>query len=221
MLNGIRANFLDSTIEIINADQKMKEDFALAQQFVLSAIGRHNEKTVRTGKARTVSSATSGRKKGDDGPWMNKGKPDHTGIRSGKYDHLLSDFKVKEGGYSDKEWKNLHPMKKRKIFLNKDKATTRSVKAVEIQDMGVLKDAHLHNQNKIASLKRKLVRETKRRYDAEGRDYENEEDIFASDAEVASHITEEASAKSGTSVRNGLKRNTKKKARFRDTDNDS
>ena len=104
-------------------------------------------------------------------------------------------------------------MKKRKIYLNKDKSKSRSVNTVEIQDMDVLKDARKHDQSKIASLKRKLVRETKRRYEAQGLDYENEEDIFSSDAEVASHITE-ASAKSGTSVHNGLKR--KKKLHFKE-----
>ena len=44
MLNGIRVNSLDTTIEIVQANDNYKNDYAKASAFILAAIGRHHEK---------------------------------------------------------------------------------------------------------------------------------------------------------------------------------
>ena len=80
MLNGIRVNTLDATIEIIQASDELKNDYEKASAFILAAIGRHHEKNTRTGKAKSISA--TGTKptnnswnpdKGDKNqPWVNK-----------------------------------------------------------------------------------------------------------------------------------------------------
>ena len=112
-------------------------------------------------------------------PWNNGSKVDYEGIRSGKYDSHLSKFKIKAGGYPDKEWRALHPMGKRKVFLAKKKTGGRNVTEVEIEDMDVLKSARKHDKLQIASLKRKLTRETARKRKAQGEEG-SDEDVFAS-----------------------------------------
>ena len=57
MLNGICTNSLDATLEIIQASNKMKNDYEKASSFVQAAIGRHHEKNTRSGKRRSVSAA--------------------------------------------------------------------------------------------------------------------------------------------------------------------
>ena len=120
-------------------------------------------------------------------------------------------------GYSDKEWETLHPMIKGKRFVSSrgDKSKKRSVKEVQIADMEVLKSAHTHDMARIASLKRKLDRATRKKYAERGLNYSDDEDIFGSD-EDPSCITE-ASGTSGASgpSRNSLKKSTRKKLRFK------
>ena len=58
-LNGFRINTLDAAIEIIQASNEMKNDYEKASSFVLAAIGRHHEKHVRTGKARSISATNT------------------------------------------------------------------------------------------------------------------------------------------------------------------
>ena len=123
MLGGISCEHLNATIEIIQADSILKNDFSLAQQHILNAIGRHHEKNIRSGRARTASCAESKPTKprtgrgGKNDPWMKNGKVDWPGINDGKYDEHLNKFKVNSDGYPEREWKNLHPMKKRKVFV--------------------------------------------------------------------------------------------------------
>ena len=118
MLNGIRVNSLDATIEIVQANNDYKNDYEKASAFILATIGRHHEKNARTGRARNVSATTTKPNhntwtpgKADKGqPWMNKdGVFDFRGVKNGKYDRFLGNFNYKEG-YFDKEWKALHPM---------------------------------------------------------------------------------------------------------------
>ena len=54
---------------------------------------------------------------GKNEPWVKNGKTDWQGIKEGGYDDHLDKFKVKKTGYPEKEWRNLHPMKKRKVFV--------------------------------------------------------------------------------------------------------
>ena len=95
-------------------------------------------------------------------------------------------------------------MKKRKVFLAKKKGGGRNVNEVEIVDMEVMKSARKHDKLQIASLKRKLTRETARKKRAQGEEG-SDEDVFASSYEDASNITE-ATKNSGASVRNALKK---------------
>ena len=140
---------------------------------------------------------------------MNGTKVDYEGIKAGKYDSRLPRFKMKAGGYPDKEWRALHPMKKRKIFLAKAKTGARKVNQVDVQieDMDVLTPAMKHNKLHIASLKHKLARETARKMQAKG-ETTSDEDVMASSWEDASAITDASAAsnKSTTSVRNALKK---------------
>ena len=99
--------------------------------------------------------------KGDKGrPWVRKnGTVDYSGIQDGKWDDHLHKFKARDsGGYKPEEWKKLHPMVKRKIYLkNHGVGGTgkRSPDKVE-----TLKDMNKFKNSKIVSLKRKLKRET-------------------------------------------------------------
>ena len=100
MLNGIRTNSLDATVEIIQASNKMKNDYKKASSFILAAIGRHNEKSICSGKARSFSAANTkprgGRnpKNSDKGQhWVKKdGVCDFRGIKKGQYDDHLDGF---------------------------------------------------------------------------------------------------------------------------------
>ena len=143
-----------------------------------------------------------------------EGVCDFRGVKSGKYDRYLGNFNYKEG-YSDKEWKTLHPMIKRKKFVESrgDKNKKRSAKEVHIEELELLKSAHAHDVVRIASLKRKLDREIRKKYDARGKNYSDDEDILGSD-EDPSVLTDADSMSSGVSVRNGLKK-TGKRARFK------
>ena len=121
---------------------------------------------------------------------MNKnGVCDFRGIEEGKYDGHLDNFTFKNG-YSDKEWKALHPMVKRKKFLSRaDKGKKRGTSKVKIDDMQLLKSAHEHDKLRIASLKRKLDRATRKKYKMRGKNFSDDEDILGSD-EDPSCITE-------------------------------
>ena len=55
MLNGIRVNSVDTTIEIVQYNDVYKNDYEKASAFILAAIGRHHEKNACTGRARNVS----------------------------------------------------------------------------------------------------------------------------------------------------------------------
>ena len=120
-------------------------------------------------------------------------------------------------------------MKKKKVFVqnNPDNKTvkSRSVNKVQIEDMEVLKAARKHDQLRIASLKRKLTRESERKRIARGEDPEDS-DFLASSYENAGAITEmtDNSKKSSTSVRNALKkrgkRGRKKVVAFEDENDD-
>ena len=117
----------------------------------------------------------------------------------------MDNFTLKNG-YSDKEWKALHPMVKRKKFLSRDdKGKKRGVNEVKIDDMQLLKSAHEHDKQRIASLKRKLDRATGKKYEMRGQNFSDDKDILGSDEE-ASCVTEA----SGHSVRNALKKPLKK-----------
>ena len=94
MLNGIRINTLDASVEIIQANDELKNDYEKASAFILSAIGRHHEKNARTGKARSISATNTkpthnswNPGKGDKNqPWANKnGICNYRGIKGGKY----------------------------------------------------------------------------------------------------------------------------------------
>ena len=52
MLNGIRVNSSDATIEVIQDSSEMKNDYGKASSFILAAIGRNHEKNACSGKAR-------------------------------------------------------------------------------------------------------------------------------------------------------------------------
>ena len=145
---------------------------------------------------------------------MKDGNIDWPGINKGKYDDHLDKFKVNSDGYPEKEWKNLHPMKKRKVFVQNhpdDKSVkNRSVSQVQIEDMEILKAARKHDQLQIASLKRKLGREAARKRLARGED-PDDSDILASSYEDQSAITEATDrSKSNTSVRGALKKRGKR-----------
>ena len=47
--------------------------------------------------------------------------------------------------------------------------------------MNVLKSAHAHDVARIASLKRKLDRATRKKYELRGQNYSDDEDILGSD----------------------------------------
>ena len=98
-------------------------------------------------------------------------------------------------------------MIKRKKFVSSrgDKNKKRSVKEVQVADMEVLNSAHVHDVARIASLKRKLDRATRKKYELRGQNYSEDEDPFGSD-EDPSCITKA----SGPSVRNSLKKSVKK-----------
>jgi hypothetical protein len=229
MLGGISCEHLNATIEIIQADAIMKNSFSLSQQHILDAIGRHHEKNSRTGRGRNVSCAdtkpTKTRKGrgGKNDPWVKNGKVDWPGINDGHYDDHLDKFKVISDGYPEKEWKNLHPMKKRKVYVqnhpNDKSVKNRSVSKVQIEDMELLKAARKHDQLRIASLKRKLGREAARKRIARGED-PDDSDFLASSYEDQSAITETTDkSKSNTSVKTGLKKRARrglKKVAFED-----
>ena len=109
-------------------------------------------------------------------------------------------------------------MIERKKFVESrgDKKKKRGVNEVQIADMEVLKSAHTHDMARIASLKRKLDRATRKKYAERGLNYSDDEDILGSD-EDPSCITEASgtSGASGPSVRNSLKKSTSKKLRFK------
>ena len=109
----------------------------------------------------------------------------------------------------------MRPIKKRKVFVQNhpdDKSVkARTVKEVQIEDMEILKAARKHDQLRIASLKRKLTRETERKRIARGED-PDDSDFLASSYEEQSAITDvtENSRKSSTSVRGNLKKRGKR-----------
>ena len=224
MLNGIRLNTLDATVEIIQASDELKNDYEKASAFILSAIGRHHEKNARTGKARSISAANTkptnnswNPGKGDKNqPWVNKnGICDFRGIKEGKFDKYLDNFTFKDG-YSTKEWKSLHPMVKRKKFLSRgDSGKKRSVNEVQIEDIDLLKSAREHDKVRIASLRRKLDRATREKYRLRGQNYSDDESLLGSD-EDPSVVTEV----SNPAVRNSLKKPGKKRTRFKLNRND-
>ena len=128
-----------------------------------------------------------------------------------KFDKYLDKFTFKDG-YFAKECKSLHPMIKRKKFLSRDDGgRKRSVNEVKIDDMEILKSAHAHDKVRIASLKHKLDRATRKKYKMRGQNFSDDEDILGSD-EDPSCVTEESG---GHSVRNSLKKSGKKLIRFR------
>ena len=224
MLNGIRVNTLDASVEIIQSSDELKNDYEKASSFILAAIGRHHEKYARTGKARNIS--TTGTRptnnswnpgKGDKNqPWVNKnGICDFRGIKEGKFDKYLDNFTFKDG-YSTKEWKSLHPMVKRKKFLSRgDGGKKRSVNEVQIEDIELLKSAREHDKVCIASLRRKLDRATREKYRLRGQNFSDDEDLLGSD-EDPSVVTEV----SNPAVRNSLKKTGKKRTRFKLNRND-
>ena len=105
-------------------------------------------------------------------------------------------------------------IKKKKFVSSRgDKNKKRSAKEVQVADMEVLKSAHAHDVARIASLKRKLERAPRKKYELRGKNYDarldsEEEDIFNSDEDPS--VVTEASAVSGPSVRNSLKKNPRK-----------
>ena len=102
-------------------------------------------------------------------------------------------------------------MIKRKKFVSRDDAgKKRSASEVKIDDMHLLKSAHSHDKLRIASLKRKLDRATRKKYEMRGQNFSDDEDVLGSD-EGPSCVTEA----SGHSVRNTLKK-PKKQTRFKD-----
>ena len=80
---------------------------------------------------------------------------------------------------------------------------------MQVEEMEVLKSAHAHDMVRIASLKRKLDKATRKKYDLRGQNYSDDEDILGSD-EDPSVLTEADSMSSGVSTRNGLKKPTKR-----------
>ena len=73
-------------------------------------------------------------------------------------------------------------MVKMKKFLSRgDKGKKKGVREVKIDDMELLKSAHEHNKLRIASLKRKLDRTTKKKYEMRGQNFDEDEDILGSD----------------------------------------
>ena len=107
MLNGIRQNSLDATIEIIQSNDELKNDYEKASAFILAAIGRHHEKNTRSGKAGSVSvtgtkptnNSWNPGKGNKNQPWVMKNSVcDLRGIKEGKYDeHFLDNFTFKNG----------------------------------------------------------------------------------------------------------------------------
>ena len=91
---------------------------------------------------------------------------------------------------------------------NDKSVKNRSVSQVQIEDMEILKAARKHDQLQIASLKRKLTRETARKRAARGDDPEDS-DFLASSYEEQSAITD-VTEKSSTSVRGALKKRDKR-----------
>ena len=84
---------------------------------------------------------------------------------------------------------------------------------MQIEEMDVLKSAHAHDVARIASLKRKLDRATRRKYELRGQNFSDDEDLFNTD-EDPSVVTEADSTSSGVSVRNALEK-PKKQTRFK------
>ena len=73
-------------------------------------------------------------------------------------------------------------MVKRKKFLSRaDKSKKRGASKVRIDDMQLLKSAHEHDKLRIASLKRKLDRATRKKYEMRGKNFSDDEDILGSD----------------------------------------
>ena len=103
---------------------------------------------------------------------MRDGRCDYKGIKERCYDAHLGGFSFKDG-YSDKEWRALHPISKREEFLIKNKKGSRGISALQIEDMDVLKSARKHDKLTIASLKRKLGRHKKQKERVDS----NDEDV--------------------------------------------
>ena len=70
---------------------------------------------------RSVSETNTNREtnRGKQSWTLPDGKYDYAGIKDGKYDQHLDKFKAKKGAYNQKEWDGLHPMIKRKRWLEK------------------------------------------------------------------------------------------------------
>ena len=101
-------------------------------------------------------------------------------------------------------------VKRNKFASRDDDGKKRGAIEVKIDDMQLLKSAHSHDKLRIASLKRKLDRVTRKKYEMRGQNFSDDEDVLGSNEDL-SCVTEAPCH----SVRNALKK-PRKQSRFKD-----
>ena len=107
-------------LSTVMATKHLRENFEDAQVHVWQMIQQEMD-MAKVPTSRTVAEANTNcdTNRGKQ-PWtLADGKYDQDGIREGKYDKHLDKFKSKKGTYSKSEWEQLHPMIKRKRYLER------------------------------------------------------------------------------------------------------